>query len=342
MSNEIKKIFITGGAGYVGAMLAPYLVSKGYEIIVYDLMIYGEDVIDKSPKIKLVRGDIRDQNKMKPLLEKCDAVIHLAAESHVDKSINDALIFAKTNVIGTIVLLNAFKKLWHKSWKEKLFFHVSTDEVYGSLGKSGYFTESSAYKPNSPYYASKASSDHFVRSYGKTYSMPYVISNCSNNFGENQYPEKLIPLLINNIINNLPLTIYGDGKNSRDWLYVKDHVDAIDLIFHNGKNNSTYNIGGFNQLKNIELAKILCKKMDEKLGYDFGTCEKLIVYVEDRPGHDLRYAIDSSKICNELGWKPKLSFGETLSKTIDWYLNNQVWVENIRSGNFKSLKNNHI
>ena len=350
---EIKKynILITGGAGFIGSHLVRHFVNSypNYHIYNLDSLTYAgslenlRDVEDKK-NYTFIKGDITNQNYVYSIFDEFmfDRVIHLAAESHVDRSISNPMSFVKTNILGTVILLNAFKKLWHKSWKEKLFFHISTDEVYGSLGKNGYFTESSAYKPNSPYSASKASSDHFVRSYGKTYLMPYVISNCSNNFGENQFPEKLIPLLINNIINNLPLTIYGDGKNSRDWLYVKDHVDAIDLIFHNGKNNSTYNIGGFNQLKNIELAKILCKKMDEKLGYDFGRCEKLIVYVEDRPGHDLRYAIDSSKICNEFGWKPKLSFGETLSKTIDWYLNNQVWVENIRSGNFKSLKNNHI
>ena len=344
---EIKKynILITGGAGFIGSHLVRHFVNSypNYHIYNLDSLTYAgslenlRDVEDKK-NYTFIKGDITNQNYVYSIFDEFmfDRVIHLAAESHVDRSISDPLTFVKTNIFGTVILLNAFKKLWQKSWEGKLFFHVSTDEVYGSLGKKGYFTESSPYKPNSPYSASKAGSDHFVRTYGTTYSMPYIISNCSNNFGENQFPEKFIPLLINNIINNLPLTIYGDGNNSRDWLYVKDHIDAIDLIFHNAKNNSTYNIGGFNQLKNIELAKILCKKMDEKLGYDVGTCEKLIVYVEDRPGHDFRYAIDSTKISNQLGWKPKISFSDALSKTIDWYLNNQSWVENVRSSNFKN------
>jgi len=344
---EIRKynILITGGAGFIGSHLVRYFVNSypNYHIYNLDSLTYAGNLdnlkdLEGRKNYTFINADITNQKYINLLFVKFkfDKVIHLAAESHVDRSISDPLTFVKTNIFGTVILLNAFKKLWQKSWEGKLFFHVSTDEVYGSLGKKGYFTESSPYKPNSPYSASKASSDHFVRTYGTTYSMPYIISNCSNNFGENQFPEKFIPLLINNIINNLPLTIYGDGNNSRDWLYVKDHIDAIDLIFHNAKNNSTYNIGGFNQLKNIELAKILCKKMDEKLGYDVGTCEKLIVYVEDRPGHDFRYAIDSTKISNQLGWKPKISFSDALSKTIDWYLNNQSWVENVRSSNFKN------
>ena len=265
-----------------------------------------------------------------------DAVIHLAAESHVDRSISDPLAFAKTNILGTMVLLNAFKELWKNNWEGKRFYHVSTDEVYGTLGETGLFEESTSYDPNSPYSASKASSDHFVRAYGETYGLPYVITNCSNNYGPQQFPEKLIPLFIQNILNDKPLPVYGDGNYTRDWLYVIDHALAIDLVFHEGKEEETYNIGGFNEWKNIDLVKVLCRQMDEKLGRVQGTSEKLISHVKDRPGHDLRYAIDASKINKELGWKPSVTFEEGLSKTIDWYLNHQEWLENIISGEYKN------
>ena len=252
----------------------------------------------------------------------------------MDRSIRNPLAFAKTNILGTIVLINAFKELWKNNWTDKRFYHVSTDEVYGSLGKDALFTEQTPYDPRSPYAASKASSDHFIRAYGETYNMPYVISNCSNNYGEYQFPEKLIPLFINNIINNRPLPVYGDGNYTRDWLYVKDHASAIDQIFHKGKNHETYNIGGFNEWKNIDLVKVLCKIVDEKLNRATGTSEKLITYVKDRPGHDLRYAIDASKINKELGWSPTVTFEEGLSKTIDWYLINEDWLNNVTSGNY--------
>src|SRR5690606_26614707 len=264
-----------------------------------------------------------------------EGVIHLAAESHVDRSIVDPLAFVKTNVIGTTILLNAFKDLWKDDYSNKLFYHISTDEVYGSLGDTGLFTESTPYDPNSPYSASKASSDHFVRAYGETYGLPYVISNCSNNYGPNHFPEKLIPLFINNIIHNNPLPVYGDGNYTRDWLYVLDHAVAIDTVFHKGINGETYNIGGFNEWKNIDLVKLLCRLMDKKLNRDKGSSEKLITYVKDRPGHDLRYAIDANKIKEELGWKPSVTFEEGLELTIDWYLDNQDWLDHVTSGDYK-------
>ena len=261
--------------------------------------------------------------------------MHLAAESHVDRSIEDPLAFVKTNVIGTINLLNAAKNQWKGNFEGKRFYHISTDEVYGSLGSEGLFTEKTSYDPNSPYSASKASSDHFVRAYGETYGLPYVLTNCSNNYGSYHFPEKLIPLFINNIINNKPLPVYGDGNYTRDWLFVEDHAIAIDLVFHEGKNQETYNIGGFNEWKNIDLVRLLCKVMDQKLGRDNGASEKLITYVKDRPGHDLRYAIDASKINKELGWKPSVTFEEGLEKTINWYLNSQEWLQNVTSGAYK-------
>lgn len=260
----------------------------------------------------------------------------MAAESHVDRSIKDPLAFVKTNVIGTMVLLNAFKNLWNNNFNNKRFYHISTDEVYGTLGESGLFTETTAYDPNSPYSASKASSDHFVRAYGETYGLPYIITNCSNNYGPNQFPEKLIPLFINNIINNKPLPVYGDGNYTRDWLYVEDHARAIDVAFHDGVNGETYNIGGFNEWKNIDLVKLLCAQMDIELGRPEGTSEDLITYVKDRPGHDLRYAIDASKIKDELGWEPSLQFEEGLKKTIHWYLNNEKWLKNVTSGEYQN------
>ena len=266
-----------------------------------------------------MHGDITDEKYINSIFNtyKFDAVIHLAAESHVDRSIADPLMFAKTNIIGTINLLNAFNSLWKNNWEGKRFYHISTDEVYGSLGESGLFEETSIYRPNSPYAASKAGSDHFVRAYGETYDMPYVISNCSNNYGPYQFPEKLIPLCINNILNNKYLPIYGNGKNTRDWLYVIDHASAIDLIFHKGKVSETYNVGGFNECKNIDLVKLLCQQVDNKLKRKLGTSEKLITFVKDRPGHDLRYAIDASKLNRALGWLPSVTFEEGLSKTID-------------------------
>ena len=338
-----KNILITGGAGFIGSHVVRRFVDKyeNYHIYNLDALTYAgnlENLIDIENKrnYTFLKGDIKDEKFINKIFEKYkfDAVIHLAAESHVDRSISDPLLFAKTNILGTMVLLNAFKNLWFNKWEEKLFYHVSTDEVYGTLGESGLFTESHSYDPNSPYSASKASSDHFVRAYGETYNMPYVITNCSNNYGAFQFPEKLIPLFINNILNNKPLPVYGDGNYTRDWLYVIDHALAIDLVFHKGDDKQTYNIGGFNEWKNIDLVKLLCKQMDLKLGRIDGTSEKLISFVKDRAGHDLRYAIDASKINKELGWKPTVTFEEGLSKTIDWYLSNNHWLENTTSGKY--------
>ena len=338
-----KNILITGGAGFIGSHVVRRFVNryKDYHIYNLDALTYAgnlENLIDieNNKNYTFLKGDIKDEEFINKIFEqhKFDAVIHLAAESHVDRSISDPLLFAKTNILGTMVLLNAFKNLWFNKWEEKLFFHVSTDEVYGTLGESGLFKESTAYDPNSPYSASKASSDHFVRAYGETYNMPYTITNCSNNYGAFQFPEKLIPLFINNILNNKSLPVYGDGNYTRDWLYVIDHALAIDLVFHKGDNKQTYNIGGFNEWKNIDLVKLLCKQMDLKLGRIDGTSEKLISFVKDRAGHDLRYAIDASKINKELGWKPTVTFEEGLSKTIDWYLSNNEWLENTTSGKY--------
>ena len=338
-------ILITGGAGFIGSHVVRLFVEKypNYHIFNLDSLTYAgnlenlKDVESKS-NYSFIKGDITDDIFIDELFEKYkfDAVIHLAAESHVDRSIEDPLEFVKTNVIGTVNLLNAFKSCWKNNFEKKLFYHISTDEVYGTLGKTGLFTETTAYDPNSPYSASKASSDHFVRAYGETYGVPYIITNCSNNYGQNQFPEKLIPLFINNIIHEKPLPVYGDGNYTRDWLYVKDHAIAIDLVFHEGKISETYNIGGFNEWKNIDLVKILCLQMDEKLGRATGASEKLITFVKDRPGHDLRYAIDASKIKNELGWTPSVTFEEGLNKTIDWYLNNEQWLDHVTSGTYQS------
>jgi len=339
-----KNILITGGAGFIGSHVVRLYVNKYTEYHIYnlDVLTYAGNLenlsdIENSANYTFIKGDITNEDFINYLFEEYqfDAVIHLAAESHVDRSITDPLAFAKTNILGTMVLLNAFKNLWQDKWDDKLFYHVSTDEVYGTLGVTGLFTETTSYDPNSPYSASKASSDHFVRAYGETYGMPFVISNCSNNYGANQFPEKLIPLFINNIINNKSLPVYGDGKYTRDWLYVVDHAIAIDLVFHKGKNRETYNIGGFNEWQNIDLIKVLCQQMDEKLNREKGESEKLITYVKDRPGHDLRYAIDASKINKELGWKPSVTFEEGLSKTIDWYLENTEWMERIVSGEYE-------
>jgi dTDP-glucose 4,6-dehydratase len=338
------KVLITGGAGFIGSHVVRLFVETypSYHIFNLDLLTYAGNLenlkdIENKRNYTFVKGDITDEVFINSLFKKhkFKKVIHLAAESHVDRSITDPLAFVKTNVIGTMILLNAFKNTWKDNFDNKLFYHVSTDEVYGTLGQTGLFTETTSYDPNSPYSASKASSDHFVRAYGETYGMPYVITNCSNNYGQNQFPEKLIPLFINNIINNKPLPVYGDGNYTRDWLYVKDHAVAIDLVFHKGKNHETYNIGGFNEWKNIDLVKLLCQQMDTKLNRTEGISEKLITYVKDRPGHDLRYAIDASKINKELGWKPSVTFEEGLDKTIDWYLNNEDWLHNVTSGDYK-------
>ena len=339
------KLLITGGAGFIGSHVIRLFVEKypEYHIFNLDALTYAGNLeslkdIEHKSNYTFIKGNITDESFINDLFltHQFENVIHLAAESHVDRSITDPLAFVKTNVIGSMILLNAFKNCWKNNLEGKRFYHISTDEVYGTLGQTGLFTESTSYDPNSPYSASKASSDHFVRAYGETYGMPYVISNCSNNYGPNQFPEKLIPLFINNIINNKPLPVYGDGNYTRDWLYVKDHADAIDLVFHKGKNHETYNIGGFNEWKNIDLVKLLCKQMDAKLGRTVGASEKLITYVKDRPGHDLRYAIDASKINKELGWKPSVTFEEGLNKTIDWYLNNQNWLENVTIGAYQA------
>ena len=340
----MRNILITGGAGFIGSHVVRRFVNmySDYHVYNLDLLTYAGNLenlkdIESKNNYTFLRGDITDQNYVNFIFNefKFESIIHLAAESHVDRSIADPLVFAETNILGTIILLNAFKKLWKNNWDGKLFYHISTDEVYGTLSNVGLFDENNKYDPNSPYSASKASSDHFVRAYGQTYGMPYIITNCSNNYGEYQFPEKLIPLFINNILNNKTLPVYGDGNYTRDWLYVVDHAIAIDLVFHKGVNSETYNIGGFNEWKNIDLVKLLCAKMDKKLSRHEGTSEKLIKYVKDRPGHDFRYAIDASKINSELGWSPTLTFEEGLSKTIDWYLNNNDWLKNVISGDYK-------
>ena len=344
-----KNILITGGAGFIGSHVVRRFVLNypNYNIFNLDSLTYAGNLenlkdLENQKNYSFLKADINDAISLKKLFNKFqfDIVIHLAAESHVDRSIADPLIFAKTNIIGTMNLLNSFVNLWSTNFKDKLFYHVSTDEVYGSLGDSGFFTEETNYKPNSPYSASKASSDHFVRAYGETYSLPYLITNCSNNYGPYQFPEKLIPLFIHNILNNKPLPVYGDGKYTRDWLFVEDHASAIDLVLHKAKKNETYNIGGFNEWTNIDLVKLLCELMDKKLNKNKGHSEKLVKFVEDRPGHDLRYAIDASKINSELGWRPSVSFEEGLSTTIDWYLENKEWLENVSSGNHMNYYKN--
>ena len=341
----MKNILITGGAGFIGSHVVRKFVNEypKYKIFNLDALTYAGNLqnlkdLESRPNYKFLKGDITNEIFINQMFKtnRFEGVIHLAAESHVDRSIADPVGFAKTNIIGTIILLNAFKNIWNNNWDGKRFYHVSTDEVYGSLGNEGLFKETTPYDPSSPYSASKASSDHFVRAYGETYGMPYVISNCSNNYGANQFPEKLIPLFINNIINNQSLPVYGDGNYTRDWLFVEDHAIAIDLVFNKGLNHETYNIGGFNEWKNIDLIKLLCRLMDEKLENKIGTSEKLITFIKDRPGHDFRYALDASKINKDLGWSPSIKFEEGLSKTIDWYLNNKEWLENVKSGEYQN------
>jgi dTDP-glucose 4,6-dehydratase len=344
-----KRILITGGAGFIGSHVIRLFVNKypHYTIVNLDALTYAGNLenlsdIDKLPNYVFEKINILEAEKVDEIFtrHRITDVIHLAAESHVDRSILSPLDFVYTNIIGTVNLLNAAKKAWIENYSDHLFYHVSTDEVYGALGETGLFTEETPYHPNSPYSASKASSDHFVRAYAETYHLNTVISNCSNNYGPNHFPEKLIPLFINNIINSKPLPVYGDGNYTRDWLYVKDHATAIDLVFHKGKAGETYNIGGFNEWKNIDLVKLLCRLMDQKLGNTADTSNKLITYVKDRPGHDRRYAIDASKISKELGWQPSVTFEEGLSETIDWYLNNREWLDHVTSGAYQSYYEN--
>jgi len=344
----MRNILITGGAGFIGCHVVKLFVKNypQYHIINYDKLTYAGNLenlkeIEKFSNYSFVKGDICDINKVEEVFEtyKIDSVIHLAAESHVDRSITNPFEFAQTNILGTLTLLNQAKISWKDKLENKLFYHISTDEVYGSLGDTGLFLEDTPYDPKSPYSAAKASSDHFVRAYHNTFGLPVVITNCSNNYGPNQFPEKLIPLFINNIKTKKALPVYGKGENIRDWLYVEDHAKAIDVVFHKGKVGDTYNIGGFNEWKNIDLIKVICKVMDKKLGREQGESEKLITYVKDRAGHDMRYAIDATKISSELGWKPSLQFEEGIEKTIDWYLENTDWLENIISGDYQEYYN---
>lgn len=339
-----RTILITGGAGFIGSHVVRRFLQEypNDTIVNADALTYAGNLenlqdVEGLTNYHFEKVDIVDPKQVRDAFEKWspDGIIHLAAESHVDRSISNPLEFIMSNIVGTVNLLNAARELWKDDFSNKLFYHISTDEVYGSLGETGLFTETTAYDPRSPYSASKASSDHLVRAYHHTYGLPVVISNCSNNYGPNQFPEKLIPLCINNIQNNKPLPIYGKGENVRDWLYVEDHATAIDRIYHEGTVGETYNIGGHNEWTNIDLVRLLCRIMDEKLGREAGSSEKLITFVKDRAGHDLRYAIDSSKIQKDLGWEPSLQFEEGLTKTVSWYLSNQEWLNNITSGDYQ-------
>ena len=345
-----KTIIITGGAGFIGSHVVRLFVTKypQYKIINLDALTYAGNLenlrdVEDAPNYFFERANILNADELEKLfvVHQPDGIIHLAAESHVDRSILSPLDFVYTNVIGTVNLLNTANHFWKENREGKRFHHVSTDEVFGALGDTGYFTETTSYDPHSPYSASKASSDHFVRAYYDTYGLPAIVTNCSNNYGPNHFPEKLIPLFINNIIHKKPLPVYGDGLYTRDWLFVKDHAAAIDLVFHKGKIGDTYAIGGFNEWRNIDLVKLLCKLMDEKLGNAPATSEKLITYVKDRPGHDRRYAIDSTKINKELGWKPSVTFEEGLSQTIDWYLQNTEWLKHVTSGAYQEYYQQH-
>lgn len=340
----MKKILITGGAGFIGSHVVRLFVNKYPDVEIFNLdkLTYAGNLenltdIDQKSNYHFVKGDIVDAEFINQLFEKerFDGVVHLAAESHVDRSITNPMEFIFTNVVGTVNLLNAAKNIWKDNYEGKRFYHISTDEVYGALGDTGSFKETTPYSPHSPYSASKASSDHFVRAYHDTYGMPTVISNCSNNYGPNQFPEKLIPLFINNIKHNKSLPVYGKGINVRDWLYVEDHARAIDLIFHKGQIGSTYNIGGNNEWKNIDLIKKLIEILDRKLGRPEGTSLQLITYVTDRAGHDLRYAIDATKLRTELGWEPTIKFAEGFEQTVDWYLSNEAWLNNVTSGSYQ-------
>lgn len=345
MPSPKKKLLITGGAGFIGSHVVRLFVNSypDYQIFNLDKLTYAGNLanltdIEHQPNYTFLKGDIVDAAYLDTIFieHKFDGVLHLAAESHVDRSITNPMEFVFTNVVGTVNLLNAARKLWNGNWEGKRFYHISTDEVFGSLhNPEDFFLEDTSYDPQSPYSASKAASDHFVRAYANTYGLPVVLSNCSNNYGPNHFPEKLIPLMINNIKNNKPLPVYGKGENVRDWLFVIDHARAIDLIFHKGKLGESYNVGGFNEWKNIDIVHLVCKVMDEKLGRPAGTSAELITYVKDRPGHDLRYAIDANKIMNELGWKPSVTFEQGLAKTIDWYLSNEEWLDNVTSGAYQ-------
>ncbi|QBR13617.1 dTDP-glucose 4,6-dehydratase [Sphingobacterium sp. CZ-2] len=345
-----KTILITGGAGFIGSHVVRLFVLKypGYRIINMDSLTYAGNLenlqdIESADNYTFQKADIRDKDAVDEVFNtyRPDGVIHLAAESHVDRSISDPLAFVYTNVVGTVNLLESAKRIWVGDYEGKRFHHISTDEVFGALGEKGLFTEETKYDPHSPYSASKASSDHLVRAYHDTFGLPIVMTNCSNNYGPNHFPEKLIPLCILNILNNKPLPIYGDGKYTRDWLFVVDHARAIDLVFHQADVGSSYNVGGFNEWKNIDLVRELCRQMDVKLGRETGTSEKLIQFVKDRPGHDLRYAIDANKIKHELGWVPSVTFEEGLSLTIDWFLNNQEWLKQVSSGNYMQYYEDH-